>query len=476
MMKKLWMLPFILSAVVACSDDKSGDDVPPPAAEQHLTCRISSPAAGDVIDMSSKMTIEGEATVDVGKVSKVTLTVGGKVVGDVASVPFAYAYEFAPDQAAGELKIVLTVEGDAGATASDEVTVNLKAPEQHVSCAISEPAEGAVFELGAKMTIKGDATADIGRISGVVLKVGGVAIADITAVPFTYEYAIAADQAAGELKIELTVEGDKGAGASSEVTVTLRQPAPQPGEDEMVDSRDNRTYRTVKIGDQTWMAENLAYLPSVNKPSAAPDAEGKPLCFVLNYDGEDAAAAKATDEYKKYGVLYNWYAAMNQTDAQGGDAEAVPSGVQGICPAGWHLPSKAEWKQLEAYVASQLEPVKGDGWYNDLDGAWVFEEDCKNVWSALAGLDGWGASNSSQENPDLANGPRDTFGFAVIPAGQCWQTGAFGFSESAATFWTTDMQSQGSGYVVLNNLQYGLEYSKYGTQPTRGYSVRCLKD
>ena len=197
---------------------------------------------------------------------------------------------------------------------------------------------------------------------------------------------------------------------------------------------------------------------------------------MLNYDGEDVAAAKATEEYKKYGVLYNWYGAMDQENAQGGSADAVPSGVQGICPAGWHLPSKAEWQVLEDYVASQLPPVKANGWYNELDGEWVFDEDCKNVWSALAGKEGWSDSNASQENPDLANGPRDTFGFNGIPAGQCWHTGSFSLSESSATFWTTDMQTQGSGYVVLNNLQYGLEYSKFGTQPQRGYSVRCLKD
>ena len=304
---------------------------------------------------------------------------------------------------------------------------------------------------------------------------GGKTIAEVTNVPFTYEYAVAADQAEGALKIELAVEGDKGGSASSEVNVTVKKPAPQPGEGEMVDTRDNHVYRTVKIGDQTWMAENLAYLPSVNKPSATVGAT-VPLYFVLNYDGEDVAAAKATEEYKKYGVLYNWYGAMDQENAQGGSADAVPSGVQGICPAGWHLPSKAEWQVLEDYVASQLPPVKGNGWYNDLDGEWVFDEDCKNVWSALAGKEGWSDSNASQENPDLANGPRDTFGFNGIPAGQCWQTGSFSLSESSATFWTTDMQTQGSGYVVLNNLQYGLEYSKFGTQPQRGYSVRCLKD
>ena len=101
---------------------------------------------------------------------------------------------------------------------------------------------------------------------------------------------------------------------------------------------------------------------------------------MLNYDGEDVAAAKATEEYKKYGVLYNWYGAMDQENAQGGSADAVPSGVQGILPAGWHLPSKAEWQVLEDYVASQLPPVKGNGWYND----WT-ESGCSTKTARMSG-------------------------------------------------------------------------------------------
>ena len=142
------MLPVLLLAAVACSDDNGGDDVPPPSADQHVTCEISAPADGAEVDMSAKMTIEGDAEIDAGKISKVTLTVGGTVVSDVTSAPFTYDYEFAEDQAAGEFKIALAVEGDAGAKASDEVTVTLKAPEQHLTCTISEPAEGAVFDLG----------------------------------------------------------------------------------------------------------------------------------------------------------------------------------------------------------------------------------------------------------------------------------------------------------------------------------------
>lgn len=58
---------------------------------------------------------------------------------------------------------------------------------------------------------------------------------------------------------------------------------------------------------------------------------------------------------------------MNKENEEGKDADAVPSGVQGICPSGWHLPSKAEWKILENFVAEQLTPVEGDVWEDDLE-------------------------------------------------------------------------------------------------------------
>ena len=243
----------------------------------------------------------------------------------------------------------------------------------------------------------------------------------------------------------------------------------------MVDSRDNHVYKTVEIGEQTWMAENLAYLPKVNKPAAAATCEGEPLYFVYDYDGEDVNAAKNTETYKTYGVLYNWYAAMNKENEEGKDADAVPSGVQGICPSGWHLPSKAEWKILENFVAEHLPPVEGDVWEDDF-GDKHSDPNCKNVWSALAGLEGWSASGNSDMNPDLANGPRNTYGLTIIPSGQCYQTGSFGWSESGADFWTTEMQSQGAGNITFSNNSYGITYSKYGITPKRGFPIRCIKD
>mgnify|MGYP002940323907 CR=1 FL=1 len=196
---------------------------------------------------------------------------------------------------------------------------------------------------------------------------------------------------------------------------------------------------------------------------------------VYDYDGEDVNAAKNTETYKTYGVLYNWYAAMNKENEEGKDADAVPSGVQGICPSGWHLPSKAEWKILENFVAEQLPPVEGDVWEDDF-GDKHSDPNCKNVWSALAGLEGWSASGNSDMNPDLANGPRNTYGLTIIPSGQCYQTGSFGWSESGADFWTTEMQSQGAGNITFSNNSYGITYSKYGITPKRGFPIRCIKD
>lgn len=359
--------------------------------------------------------------------------------------------------------------------------------EQTISCNITAPENASTLDLskGSELIIKGEATANQGEITKVELKAGNSVISEVTGVPFEYTYQFAAGQELGEFVIVLSVEGDEGAKASSAVTITLErsQDIPSVGDGEFLDTRDNKKYKTVKIGEQTWFAENLAYLPKVSKPADAANEDGLQRYFVLNYDGENVAAAKATEEYGLYGVLYNWYATCGQDNAEG-IAYDSEKGIQGPCPEGWHVPSGTEWKTLFDYVAEKLEPVKGNGQYIDLGMPdlfppyWDFEEGLKNVWSALAGLEGWGQSPNSDTNPDLAEGPRNAFGFNVVPSGQCWQTGSFGTSESTTCFWTQESGAQGGTTVTFSNLNYMPEISRNdrGTDERRAYSVRCIQD
>ena len=269
---------------------------------------------------------------------------------------------------------------------------------------------------------------------------------------------------------------------AEDATFTVTQIAPdplspvEPSDDTFTDTRDGKVYKITKIGSQTWMAENLAWLPQVNKPEAAGQRDDLQYYFVLNYDGEDVSAAKATEEYQMYGVLYNWYAAMGQDSAEGISESLEVSTVQGPCPDGWHLPAKAEWQVLLDYVASELEPVQGDGWYNEIDMKWEYTDGLKNVWSALAGLEGWSESSMISENPDLEAGPRDTYGFNAVPSGMCWQTGAFGQNKTDVAFWMPHYQSYGGAAITFSNNDYMPECSKSGLSQYRGYSVRCIQD
>ncbi len=132
----------------------------------------------------------------------------------------------------------------------------------------------------------------------------------------------------------------------------------------ITDSRDGSVYKTVTIGNQVWMAENLKYLPSVVGSSTGSNTVSH--YYVYGFEGISVNDAKATSNYSTYGVLYNWPAAMN------GEASSNtnPSGVQGICPDGWHLPSREEFMELieflgESNAGSKLKAAGSTYWNKD---------------------------------------------------------------------------------------------------------------
>ena len=107
---------------------------------------------------------------------------------------------------------------------------------------------------------------------------------------------------------------------------------------------DGNVYNTVQIGSQCWMKENLRVTKYAND-TTIPLWNSTNFSTVYRYYPDNDSSNVST-----YGYLYNWAAVMGGS----GSSSTNPSGMQGICPAGWHLPSDAEWTQLTELPAFRL--------------------------------------------------------------------------------------------------------------------------
>jgi uncharacterized protein (TIGR02145 family) len=207
----------------------------------------------------------------------------------------------------------------------------------------------------------------------------------------------------------------------------------------LADLRDDKTYSYKTIGTQVWMTENLAYLPSVVGPGTG--SASTAYYYVYGYDGTDVATAKATANYTTYGVLYNWTAAMNGVAS----SDSNPSGVQGACPEGWHLPSDAEWTTLSDYLGG-ISYAGGK-----------LKE---------AGTAHWTGPNTGATNES---------GFTALPGGYRRNDGIFYFIGSNGYWWSsTDHNTSSAWYRNLCN-SYG-DVFRYTSTKDIGFSVRCVRD
>jgi uncharacterized protein (TIGR02145 family) len=207
----------------------------------------------------------------------------------------------------------------------------------------------------------------------------------------------------------------------------------------LTDIRDNKMYDWVKIGTQVWMADNMALLPSVSPSSGG--SITAPYYYVYGYQGESVDGAKNESNYATYGVLYNWLAAMR--GAPGSNQN--PSGVQGICPDGWHMPSDAEWLELREYL----------GGY-DVAGGKLKE----------SGYAHWSSPNTGADNSS---------GFTALPGGFRMDDGKFTGIGLGGIWWT----SWESGMSIAR--RYYIGYDQAGifwndNTMDNGYSVRCVMD
>ncbi len=221
------------------------------------------------------------------------------------------------------------------------------------------------------------------------------------------------------------------------------------GPSQPVTDIDGNEYKTVKLGNQVWMAENL-------RTTRYADGTPIPLGTEASYDVAyryypDDNSANVSD----YGCLYNWPAVMNGSLS----SSANPSGVQGICPEGWHVPSDAEWTELENYVSSQSQYVCGG--------------DKKSIARALASEEGW--LEFCDEKCVVTNNPsaNNATGFSARPAGD--YNGPYYYFGGNANFWSATQVD--SGYAYNRNLGYS-NASVYRNDDAKnsGYSVRCVRN
>ena len=208
--------------------------------------------------------------------------------------------------------------------------------------------------------------------------------------------------------------------------------------DLLTDPRDGQTYNTVQIGDQCWMAENLNIGVMIDSLENMTD-NGiiEKYCYRNNIANCD-----------DYGGFYQWNEVMQYMAA---------TGLQGICPVGWRIPSDDIWKILEGTVDSQY-PVGDPIWNNT---GWRGFDAGLNLKSTS----GWN---------DNGNGT-DLFGFTALPCGYRVYDGSFINIGNYTRFWSSTEHLD--IFVRVRHLRYlNHEIYRYNNNKDYGYSVRCLKD
>ncbi|MDX9696823.1 MAG: FISUMP domain-containing protein [Bacteroidales bacterium] len=212
-------------------------------------------------------------------------------------------------------------------------------------------------------------------------------------------------------------------------------------ENSVVTDYDGNDYKIVKIGNQIWMAENL-------KSTHYADGEVIPLVedsvIWSNLDSNEKAYCfygNSTSNANIFGALYNWEATMNGSNS----SNSNPSGVQGICPVSWHLPSNNEWVELINYLGGE-----------NIAGGKLKE----------IGLIHWDNPNSGASNES---------GFTALPSGRRSYNGEFDNLGSWAYYWTSyELYDEMPNITKLRSDSYYVYYGE--AMKNFSFSVRCIKD
>ena len=211
---------------------------------------------------------------------------------------------------------------------------------------------------------------------------------------------------------------------------------------------DDNTYETVTIGNQIWMVENL-------KVTHYPDGSAIPLVTdntewgnLGNNNTDDAYCYYNNNSSSEYGGLYTYAAAIN------------------ACPAGWHLPSDAEWSELENYLA--------DNGYN-YDG--TIGGGRAKIAKAMATSSGWDPSSNTGDvgNTDYPE-KRNASEFSCLPGGvRHSMSSLFSLAGRGGYWWSSTDYGGVDAYNRSTDSNFEFMY-RYNTSKSTGHSIRCVRD
>jgi len=205
---------------------------------------------------------------------------------------------------------------------------------------------------------------------------------------------------------------------------------------------DGNVYKTINIGSQEWLTENLKTTKYNDGTPITLITEGNEWSLTTAgaycwYDNDSAAYAKP------YGPLYNWYAV----------------GTDSLCPAGWHVATNDDLTVLTEYLENNGFGYQGSG--ND-------------IGKAMASVSGWNIDPTSG-NVGNDQGSNNSSGFSILPGGYRSFIGTFISKESGGFWWSKTEFSEVNAYArALRSYIDGVYY--YYNTKKNGYSVRCLKD
>jgi uncharacterized protein (TIGR02145 family) len=206
---------------------------------------------------------------------------------------------------------------------------------------------------------------------------------------------------------------------------------------------DGNVYTTVTIGTQVWMAENLKVtkyrdgtaIPNVTDGSAWAALTTGAYCIYNN---------NASNEVDTYGALYNWYAAVD---------------VHNIAPTGWHVPTDAEWKELEKALGMSQAEADGTGYRGTNEGSKLSGN--ANLW-----VDGV-LENDSEFGSS---------GFNALPGGdRTYTDGSFRLNGEFGNFWASSGDGAGGAFRLLHYSNTDI-YRVNSNNLRFGYAIRCVRD